>query len=400
MGDVYENATRTLIWLGEAADNSDLAIDNMESLTQKLLTIKHPSSLTVWQRLTNYDLPLPNDQRWEALKVLQLRPWFFRLLTLQEIVVSKEAVLLGGRKSTSWDALVALHQAAIQAQLSKMVQAKSDPATPYKESQIVISHVDFLRKQRETENVITLPALLTLSADRGYSLPVDRVWALLGLLNKRYQQYIRDAESIDYSEAAILNYHETFLSIAKFYIKHDTSLAMQIIEENLRTARNPSLPSWCPDWHTDRGGIPLARWPEALAGIPGGHFRRIKPFMQVNEDSSLELYGLVVDVIECVTASAGQGMLGLESYPWLTQCLDIINSTTFVSYDVYPSTAAISATPTTFADCLPMDELRQRYMRAEEVLKYVLSSWHALTAIKAPWEVLTKLNIKDNFVGI
>lgn len=106
MADVYENATHTLIWLGKAADNSDLAMDNMESLTHKLLTVKNPGSLTVRQRLTNYDLPLPEDQKWEALKVLQLQPWIFRLWTLQEIVLSKEAVPLCGRKSSSWDALV------------------------------------------------------------------------------------------------------------------------------------------------------------------------------------------------------------------------------------------------------------------------------------------------------
>ncbi|MCJ1405116.1 hypothetical protein MMC11_008342 [Xylographa trunciseda] len=372
MGEVYENATRTLIWLGEAADDSDLAMDSMENLTQKLLTVMNPSPLTVRQRLSNYDLPLPNDRKWEALKVLQLRPWFFRLWTLQEIVLSKEAVLLCGRKSTFWSALVALHQAAIQAQLHTMVKAEADPETPYKQSQIVISNVDFLRKHMKTTNVITLPVLLALSADRGYSLPLDRVWALLGLLNKRYQQYIRDAKLVDYSEAAKSKYYETFLRVAKFHIKHDKSLAMRIIEDNLRTVRNPLLPSWCPDWHTDRGGIPLARWPEALVGNPGGQSRRIEPFMHVNEDSSLELCGLIVDVIECVTTSPGQGLLDLESYPWLTQCLEIINSTPFVPYDVYPTSAAIPATPTTFADGSPIHELRQRYMRAEEVLKYVL----------------------------
>ena len=372
MGEVYENATRTLIWLGEADDNSDLAMDNMESLTQKLLTVKNPSSLSVRQRLTNYELPPPEDQKWEALKALQLRPWVFRLWTLQEIVLSKEAVLICGRKSTSWDALVALHQAAIQAQLHTMVKAEADPETPYKQSQIFISHVDFLRKHRKTKYVMTLSELLTLSVDRGYSVPVDRVWALLGLLNKRYQKYIQDAKLVDYSEAAISKYHETFLSIAKFHIKHDKSLAMRIIEDNLRTVRNPLLPSWCPDWHTDRGGIPFARWPEALTGIPGGHFRRIEPFMQVNEDSSLELCGLEVDVVECVTVSPGQGLLDLASYPWLGECLKIINSTAFVPYNVYPTSSTIPATPTTFADGSPISELRQKYMRAEEVLKYVL----------------------------
>lgn len=78
-------------------------MDIVKSLTQKLLAVKDPSSLSVRQRLINYGLPLPNDQIREALKVLQLIPWFFRLWTLQEVVLSKEAVSLCGRKSTSWE---------------------------------------------------------------------------------------------------------------------------------------------------------------------------------------------------------------------------------------------------------------------------------------------------------
>lgn len=150
MGEVYENASRTLIWLGEADDNSDLALDNMESLTQKLLAVKNPSSLTIRQRLTNYNLPPPNDQKWEALKVFQLRPWFYRLWTLQEIVLSKEAVLLCGRKSTSWDSLVALHQAAMKAVLHTMVDVDGDPETPFKNPRTVIHQRTFSENSGRT----------------------------------------------------------------------------------------------------------------------------------------------------------------------------------------------------------------------------------------------------------
>jgi hypothetical protein len=59
---------------------------------------------------------------------------------------------------------------------------------------------------------------------------------------------------VDSSETAISKYHETFLSIAKFRIKHAKALAMQIIENNLRTVRNPLFLSWCPEWHL--GGMP------------------------------------------------------------------------------------------------------------------------------------------------
>ncbi|KAE9373085.1 HET-domain-containing protein [Stipitochalara longipes BDJ] len=371
MNEVYANASRTLIWLGEADENSDLALDNIESLTQKLLTVKNPASLSVQQKLTNHDLPLSDDRKWKAIKLLQLRPWFYRLWTLQEVVLSKETVLLCGNKSTFWNTMSALHQAAIQAGLSFIVEPEADPKARYKYSNTAIRHVDFLRKMRERGIAMTLPNLLLLSVDRGYSVPVDRVWALLGLLNKTYRQYISAAKLVDY-ETARSRYHESFLGVVKFHIKHDRYMAMQLIENNLRTVRNPLLPSWCPDWHTERGGITLAQHPEALVGIPGGQFYRIEPFMQCNEDSSLELCGLAVDVIECVTASPGEGMLDLKSYPWLAECVGIIMSTPFVPYDVYPASADIPAVPATFPGNVPIHEQRQRYMRAEELVKYVL----------------------------
>ena len=372
MNEVYENASRTMIWLGEADVDSQLAIDNMESLTQKLMTVENPSSLTVHQRLTNYGLPPPGDRIWEAIKAFQLRPWFFRLWILQEIVLSKNAVLMCGCKSTSWDVLTALHQAALQAQLTTMVFKEADPDTRFKTSIMLVHHVDFLRDLKKTGKPIDLNMLLLLSADRSYSVAVDRVWALLGLLNAKYRQYIRKAKLIDYSPAAKSNYHETFLGIVKFHIKHDKAIAMRFIEENSRTERNTLLPSWCPDWHTDKGEIPLARSPEALVGIPDGQFRRIEPFMQVNEDSSLELCGLTVDVIDCVTTAPGERILDLDSYPWLAECWEIIKKTPFVPYDVYPEEAVIPTIPTTEVDGSPIHELRQRYRRAEEVLKYAL----------------------------
>jgi hypothetical protein len=371
MNEVYENASRTLVWLGEADKSSDLALDNIESLTQKLWSVKDPASLSIMQRITNYDLPLLDDDKWKAIKLLQQRLWFYRLWTFQEIILSKEIVILCGRKSTSWNALSDLHEAAIQAMLSTMVKPEADPKTPYKSYHSAIGHVNTLRKIREGGMAMTLPMLLLYSVYREYTVPVDRVWALLGLLNKGYRQLIRDAELVDY-KIPISKYHEVFLGVVKFHIKHDTAMAMQLIEDNLRTAHNPLLPSWCPDWHTNKGGIPLARDPEALAGIPGGKFYRIEPFMKYNEDSSLELCGLTVDVIERVTVSAGEDMLDLESYPWLTQCWEIIKSTPFVPYDVYPASAVIPAVPATFPGDVPINEQRQRYMRMEELLKYVL----------------------------
>lgn len=85
-------------------------------------------------------------------------------------------------------------------------------------------------------------------------------------IDKKYEK-VQDTKLVDYSEAAISKYRGTFLSIAKFQIKYDKFL--QIVA-NWQTAQNSLFPSWSPEWHTERGGIPLTRWCEALVGILGG----------------------------------------------------------------------------------------------------------------------------------
>jgi hypothetical protein len=78
MHEIYENASRTLVWLGVEGENSDFAMDRIESLTQKMLFVEDPDSLTIEETIINYDLPPPHDQIWEAIKRLLDRSWFFR----------------------------------------------------------------------------------------------------------------------------------------------------------------------------------------------------------------------------------------------------------------------------------------------------------------------------------
>lgn len=371
MHEIFEIASRTLIWLGKAENDSDLAMDNIESLTQKLLLVKDPESLDVTQLLARNDLPPETDTVWEAIQALGMRSWFFRLWTLQEIVLSQEPVLLCGDKSMSWATLAALHDAGTQAQLSPIIAVEAVDEASYKNCDAVISHVEFMRKWTKSHS-LDLSVLLTFSANRGYTIPVDRIWALLGLMDKRYRQLILHEGLVNYGKTAVHNYHETFLGIMKFHIKHNTSIALQLIEGSLRTSRNPLLPSWCPDWHTDTGNISLLLWAESFVGFPGGNPHQIKPFMQVDHDASLELCGLVMDAVDRVTMSAGQRMHMYENHTWLDECLNIINEFDFVQYDVYAESFVVDPVATNYPIGELISEERRVYMRMEEILEDVL----------------------------
>lgn len=371
MHEIYVSAARTIIWLGEASDSSNSAMEVITDITERVCQMKRLQSLSVRQNLMNAGLPPLDNQQWLSIRELQMRPWFYRLWTLQEIVLSQEAVILCGNKNVSWDTLRRLYDAAIEKGLAFALDPEvKDHA--FGGAGYLMRHTNFLRQCRASKRDVALPILLTLSADRGYSVSVDRLWALLGMLNKKYRRMIREEVSIDYHEDAVLKYHQTFLEVMRFHIKHDRGIAMQLIEDNLRTWRNPELPSWCPDWHTNVGGVPLSRQPEARAGFPGGRMRYVGAFMRLNSDHSIELCGLPMDTVEHVSKTPGHDLLNAKSSPWLHDCLEIIRKYgDFPRFDVYPEVLCIPEVPPPPPDLVYTEQGRQHKL-AQEILIYVL----------------------------
>ena len=77
MGVIYKTAPRTLIWLGEAADDSDLAIDSMNALTQRMMDVDPDlchKAYMIDKDLESVGLPDENDAVWKSIQDLQLRP--------------------------------------------------------------------------------------------------------------------------------------------------------------------------------------------------------------------------------------------------------------------------------------------------------------------------------------
>jgi hypothetical protein len=66
MADIYSQANRVLVWLGEAADNSDLALEAIHDVRNKA------------------DVTVPRMQRLDlAVLALLQRPWFQRICSCQ-----------------------------------------------------------------------------------------------------------------------------------------------------------------------------------------------------------------------------------------------------------------------------------------------------------------------------
>ena len=73
-----------------------------------------------------------------------------------------------------------------------------------------------------------LPAVLRLGVNQGYTEPVDRIKAVLGLLVDHTRQLLLDKKLINYSPSARQNYRVTHLAIVKAHIGHNPHEAMQL----------------------------------------------------------------------------------------------------------------------------------------------------------------------------
>jgi hypothetical protein len=109
MGRIYSVAQEVAVWLGEGNDASGLG---MESLT---LLLQMATSRTKNTNTTNEGfrafassisslLALPDfESRLLGLAEVFSRPWWFRVWTLQEITLAKEAVIYCGERQVPWD---------------------------------------------------------------------------------------------------------------------------------------------------------------------------------------------------------------------------------------------------------------------------------------------------------
>ncbi|MCJ1275389.1 hypothetical protein MMC21_003192 [Puttea exsequens] len=95
MPSIYGDADRVCVWLGDASEDSDLAIDFMKEIMDD-----------IW-KFDELCKPKLKDGRetglyWKALFSLIMRPWFSRRWIVQEIALAKDGLIYCGPKTISW----------------------------------------------------------------------------------------------------------------------------------------------------------------------------------------------------------------------------------------------------------------------------------------------------------
>ncbi|RDL38024.1 uncharacterized protein BP5553_05457 [Venustampulla echinocandica] len=108
MTDIFKSAYRVIVWLGEEADESKLALSTMAYLGRQTELCKSGKRMyspgateTDWYRAA-FDLPY-DDRVWRALFQLTNRPWFERLWIWQEIqLANSRSIVKCGHDTIPW----------------------------------------------------------------------------------------------------------------------------------------------------------------------------------------------------------------------------------------------------------------------------------------------------------
>jgi hypothetical protein len=106
MGSIYGLAAQTVIWLGPASENSDLAMETLEKIGQDVTydSKRHSLATGLWTEALaeRRELIIAKKPQWEAIRDLLYREWLRRLWIYQEVKLSKTPVVVAGFSEISW----------------------------------------------------------------------------------------------------------------------------------------------------------------------------------------------------------------------------------------------------------------------------------------------------------
>jgi hypothetical protein len=247
MRRIYGRAVQVVVWLGPSIPGTDAFMTQFERVSH-LAKNWTPTKWTNDVRWRGKEWPLQYNSFWTGLFSLLNHDWFRRLWTFQEIVLSKQAMILCGSYYIDGDTMFEFVRKGFFENDGFMTynakNASTVPGRPHQSGLAfdAIAVIDHRRKATDRGDWET-PLLLSNLRTRHVKEPVDRVWAIVGLLEEDLQSQL--SSSVDYTDQGRAEYWKTYVCFAKAVIKKIRSLKLLIIPRSVEQ-RVRCMPSWCP----------------------------------------------------------------------------------------------------------------------------------------------------------
>ncbi|KAH6692871.1 heterokaryon incompatibility protein-domain-containing protein [Leptodontidium sp. MPI-SDFR-AT-0119] len=325
MTEIYESATRVVVWLGKTL-SARLAI----GLLNEMATL--PSTVDSYRRYEH----LTSSVQWIAMVDFFNLLWFTRVWIVQEVAVATEVIFICGGMTISWDMLFnwtemfrdpqisALMSLTPQSQNAKRniinfgsiatLQKRYRIAAPFRKSlksyKIADAIMEALNRRdpqlghkpkeptiMENINVVLLPTslpfLLTDFGEFDSTDPRDKIFAFTGLATDEPNS----AFVPDYTKSVEAVYRET----ATYLFKGKEPFSV-ISCAGIGSERKIKLPSWVPDWTSLPANAPFTRpgyFDDLSTDVRCSASGKTKPQVSFDETCPdvLGLGGVIVDEI-------------------------------------------------------------------------------------------------------
>ncbi|SCO76815.1 related to heterokaryon incompatibility protein het-6 [Fusarium oxysporum] len=254
MTEIYENASRVIVWLGYANDAS-LAVGKLLDIWT-LLHAYAPDEL--FEKLHSDKMEPTETASWTALRRLFSQSWFLRVWIIQEVVVAQEVHVMYGDHFLAWKTLADVMEDFYGGPLQTLLGSPLDDPALYKPQALTtVSRMRQLRKDFHSSSGIMLDHLLASFIPSEAKVDKDKVYALQGLTS-----FARDGVpilpvAVDYSENTSIE--DILIETAVFLVEsHQSSWILPVSGVGF-SDRSPGLPSWVPQWKPDRMATALSR---------------------------------------------------------------------------------------------------------------------------------------------
>jgi hypothetical protein len=220
-------ATDVWIWLGEAEDNSDAAMDYIRDI-----------------RAIDFDDPTysPPPDTWKAIKLLWNRPWFERLWVVQEALLAQKATFNCGQQSVDFDEFVFLKETSMK--YRRVLNPRLAPMQYDLSSPFTLILWDWTRlKSQQLQGGIPLFQMITTTGKAQCFSPVDKVYGILSVC----QEVDRALVKVDYH----ICIRCLLIWVAGYMLLRHEAISPLFVFQTHQAIKMPGLPSWVPNYTAD-----------------------------------------------------------------------------------------------------------------------------------------------------
>jgi hypothetical protein len=251
MREIYSRARTVVVWMGHSTSETDIFFTEFQEMRDKLKT---------WKAKYDADLDCPKPDReerpcqeeafWSGLSRLLGNEWFRRLWTYQEVILPSTATLLCGELWADFDEFVDFlfdgwFDSNYSGRVSTITLGTNDTSGLH-----TCYAIKFWRgldaRNGVAKEIDAYSTGVELNGLRGRRVkePIDRVWAIVGLLEGDLRDRLNS--QVDYSAQGRDEYWKTWIMFAKALMNEPGGMGILQIPPT-REPKPPHLPSWCPN---------------------------------------------------------------------------------------------------------------------------------------------------------